>query len=107
MRLPAMEKPTIRGILSKLRFIHHQRVHLLLITMVLLYFQWDFPVQSYELLNANNTQFDFDRTQGLSVQSPLYQKSICACINLFTTARIHNTEHFRRLCGIARPEAMH
>ena len=32
---------------------------------------------------------------------------MCACINLFTTARIHNTEHFRRLCGIARLEVMH
>jgi len=30
-----------------------------------------------------------------------------ACINLFTTARIRNAEHFRRLCGIARPEVMH
>jgi len=37
----------------------------LLITMVLLFFQSDFPVQSYELLNANNTQVDFDRTRNL------------------------------------------
>jgi len=57
-----MEKPTTRGILSKLRLIHCQREHLLLITMVLLFFQSDFPVQSYELLNANNTQVDFDHT---------------------------------------------
>jgi len=42
-----------------------------------------------------------------AVQSPLYRKSICACINLFTTARIRNAEHFRRLCGIARAEVMH
>ena len=33
-----MEKPTTRGILSKLRLIHCQREHLLLITMVLLFF---------------------------------------------------------------------
>ena len=57
-----MEKPTTRSILSKLRLIHLQRAHLLLITMVLLFFQSDFPVQSYELLKANNTQVDFDRT---------------------------------------------
>ena len=60
-----MEKPTIRHILSKLRLIHCQRAHLLLITMVLLIFQSDFPVQSYELFNANNTQVDFDRTRYL------------------------------------------
>ena len=42
-----------------------------------------------------------------TVQSPLYRKSICACINLFTTAGIRNAEHFRRLCGKARPEVMH
>ena len=41
------------------------------------------------------------------VQSPLYRKSICACINLFTTAPIRNAEHFRRLCVIAGPEVMH
>jgi len=52
-------------ILSKLRLIHRQREHLLLITMVLLVFQSDFPVQSYELLNANNTQVDFNCTQYL------------------------------------------
>ena len=28
-------------------------------------FSMDFPVQSYELLNASNTQVDFDRTQYL------------------------------------------
>jgi len=55
-----MEKPTTREILSKLALIHCQREHLLLITMVLLFFQSDFPVQSYELLNVNNTQVDFD-----------------------------------------------
>ena len=33
-----------------------------------------------------------------TVQSPLYRKFICSCINLFTTARIRNAEHFRRLC---------
>jgi len=60
-----MEKPTIRGIWSKLRLVYRQRAHLLLITMVLLFFQSDFPVQSYELLNANNMQVDFDRTQDL------------------------------------------
>jgi len=60
-----MEKPTTRGILSKLRLIDRQREHLLLITMVLLFFQSDIPVQSYELLNANNTQVDFDRTRYL------------------------------------------
>jgi len=42
-----------------------QREHLLLITMVLLIFQSDFPVQSCELLNANNPQVDFDRTRYL------------------------------------------
>jgi len=52
--------------MSKLRLIHRQREHLLLITVVLLFFQSDFPVQSYELLNANNTQVDFDRTRYLS-----------------------------------------
>jgi len=60
-----MEKPTTRRILLKLRLIHRQRAHLLLITMVLLFFQLDFPLQSYELLNANNTQVDFDRTRYL------------------------------------------
>jgi len=35
---PAIKKPTTRGILSKLRLIHRQREHLLLITMVLLFF---------------------------------------------------------------------
>jgi len=30
--------------------------------MVLLFFQSYFPVQSYEPLNANNTQVDLDRT---------------------------------------------
>jgi len=40
-----------------------QRTHLLLIRMVLLFFQSEFPVQSYELLNVNNTQLDFDRTR--------------------------------------------
>ena len=60
-----MEKPTTRGILSKLRLIHRQREHLLLITMVLLIFQSDFPVLSYELLNANNTQVNFDRKRYL------------------------------------------
>ena len=49
----------------KLRLIHHQRANLLLITMALLYFQLDFPVQSYELLNANNTQVDLDCTRYL------------------------------------------
>ena len=44
---PAMELPPIR-LLSKLRLIHRQRAHLLLITMVLLFFQSDFCVQSYE-----------------------------------------------------------
>jgi len=34
----------------------------LLIRMVLLFFQSDFPAQSYELLNANNTQVDLDHT---------------------------------------------
>ena len=68
---PAMEKPTTRSILSKLRLIHRQREHLLLITMVLLFFQSDFPVQTYELLNANNTQLDFDRTRYiLYIQAP-------------------------------------
>ena len=33
--------------------------------MALLFYQWDFPVQSYELLNENNTQVDLDRTQYL------------------------------------------
>jgi len=33
--------------------------------MVLLFSQSDFPVQSYELLNVNNTQLDFDRTRYL------------------------------------------
>jgi len=42
-----------------------------------------------------------------TVQSPLFRKSICACRNLFTTARIRNAKHFWRLCGIARPELMH
>ena len=37
----------------------------LLIRMVLLFFQLDFPVQSYELLNANNTHVDFDRARYL------------------------------------------
>jgi len=60
-----MEKPTTREILSKLRLMYRQREHLLLITMVLLFFQSDFPVQSYELLNANNTKVDFDRTRYL------------------------------------------
>ena len=43
-------------ILSKLRLIHHQRTHILLIRMVLLFSQSDFPVQSYEFLNVNNTE---------------------------------------------------
>ena len=30
-----------------------------------IFFQSDFPVQSYELLNANNMQVDFDRTRYL------------------------------------------
>ena len=42
-----MEKPTTRSILSKLRLIHLQRAHILVITMVLLFFQSDFPVQSW------------------------------------------------------------
>jgi len=60
-----MAKLTTRSILLKLRLIHLQRAHLLLITMVLLFFQSDFPVQSNELLNANNTQVDFDHTRYL------------------------------------------
>ena len=60
-----LDKPPIRCILSKLILIHRQRAHLLLIRMVLLFFQSDFPVQSYEHLNASNTQVDFDRTRYL------------------------------------------
>jgi len=30
--------------------------------MALLFFQSDFPMQSYELLNVNNTQVDLNRT---------------------------------------------
>jgi len=30
-----------------------------------IFFQLDFPAQSYELLNANNTQVDLDRTRYL------------------------------------------
>ena len=41
------------------------------------------------------------------VQSPLYRKSIHTCINLFTTTRIRNAEHFRKVCGTATPEVMH
>ena len=59
---PSSHKPPTCHILSKLRLIHYQRTHLLLIGMVLLFSQLDFPVQSYEPLNVNNTQLDFDRT---------------------------------------------
>ena len=58
-------KPTIRCILSKQRLIHCQRAHLLLIRMVILFFQSDFSVQSCELLNVNNMQVDFDCTRYL------------------------------------------
>ena len=58
-------KPTIRRILSKQRLIHRQRAHLLLIRMVILFFQSDFSVQSCELLNVNNMQVDFDCTRYL------------------------------------------
>jgi len=60
-----MAKLTTRSILLKLRFIHLQRAHFLLITMVLFIFQSDLPGQSNELLNANNTQVDFDPTRYL------------------------------------------
>ena len=39
---PSLDKPPIRLILSKLRLIHHQREHLLLITMVLYFFNRTF-----------------------------------------------------------------
>jgi len=62
---PSTHKPPTCCILSKLRLIHHHGTHLLLIRMVLLFSQSDFPVQSYELLNVNNTQHDFDCTRYL------------------------------------------
>jgi len=62
---PAQHKSGLRRKLTKLRLMHHQIANLLLIRMVLLFFQSDFPVQSYEPLNANNTQVDLDRTRYL------------------------------------------
>ena len=46
---PSKHKPPIHHILSKMRLLHHQRAHLLLIRMVLLFFQSDFPVQLWAL----------------------------------------------------------
>jgi len=43
-----------------MRLVYHQRANLLLIKMVLLFFQLDFPVQSYQFLNAYSTQVDLD-----------------------------------------------
>jgi len=47
---------------TKLRLIHHQIANLLLIRMILLFFNWTFLCKCYEILNVNNMQVDLDRT---------------------------------------------
>ena len=71
---PPQHKPPIHSILLKLRLIHHQRAHLLLIRMV--FFQSDFSMQSYGLLNANNTELYFDRMQYFSSSQKLLNLSV-------------------------------
>ena len=108
---PSPHKPPTCRILSKLRLIHHQRTHLLLIRMVLLFSQSDFPVQRYELLNVNNTQLEKKSASGRGIsakclfsrRSRLFvRERVELLIELFWEVRENKHLAIRNLISIAR-----